>query len=698
MGVEDARSKKRKRGKEVELSAEERPRKANWIDEQRKQTQLPKLEANGAAGPKKADKTAPDEEKPVGRKKTKRMEKLQAQKAREANKAAEETKKAFDEAVAAVKGKAKAKEGELSKAATELIDKMRRGGAGDKRLLATAAERIAAEPDKELDLFDIFFHLHRVADQETKCMAILSAVAVFKDLVPGYRIREPTEQEKAQARSKSVLTLERYELKLLQTYRRLLPDLEADMRKHPQVVAPALAELVKVGFDFNYRQRLIGTAIRHANSSEAEVRGPLVSALQDMLEADQRLEASKEAVLAIGRIAQAMAGKNAKGNRDILRHELLQVLLRLPVGRADAAELSGPTGDLSTADDDVKRGLEEASITLSAKELRKREAELLYEVFVVYLRILRQRHLHGRDLMGAVLTGLARWGQQVNVELLLEILSELRVVVKDAISRADEFVSLHGLNCALVLLSGPSQALLTDVSWLSGSMNEALSLALPSMFSTHSEGEWPPRRCFSLEEGKVTCSEKEMAEAMDSKSVPALVLRCLRAALKCPQGYSNASDAALASLIERLFSIALVADSHVGLPFLREAALLLRRHQRLHTLLDQEGGIFGLGGVSDTTVSLVWHFQGLSCSVSPVLAQAAQALPSGMRKRGSVIADQFPIQDSHEWLAVEVRKHWAAMSSAPAPKLKAKASTKRNRSSSRASLFMSELELQSWQS
>ena len=26
------------------------------------------------------------------------------------------------------------------------------------------------------------------------------------------------------------------------------------------------------------------------------------------------------------------------------------------------------------------------------------------------------------------------------------------------------------------------------------------------------------------------------------------------------------------------------------------------RHQRLHTLLDQDGGIFGLGGVADTTV------------------------------------------------------------------------------------------------
>ncbi|OLP88271.1 Nibrin [Symbiodinium microadriaticum] len=114
-------------------------------------------------------------------------------------------------------------------AASELIEKLRSGGpAGDRRLLATAAERIAAEPAKELDLFDIFFHLHRVSkDRETRLMALLSGVAVFKDLVPGYRIREPTEQERAQIRSKPVLALERYELKLLQTYRRLLPDLEA---------------------------------------------------------------------------------------------------------------------------------------------------------------------------------------------------------------------------------------------------------------------------------------------------------------------------------------------------------------------------------------------------------------------------------------------------------------------------------------
>ncbi|CAE7241835.1 RMD1 [Symbiodinium pilosum] len=222
--------------------------------------------------------------------------------------------------------------------------------------------------------------------------------------------------------------------------------------------------------------------LRHCNSPDKDVRAPLVAGLQEMVESDQRLEGSKEAVIAIGRLAQGMAGRKAKaGNKAEdasdnsqshrgLHFELLQVLLRLPIGRADAAELAGPGGDMSNADDDVKKGLAEASITLSAEQLRKREGELLYEVFVVYLRILRQRHLHSRELMGTVLTGLARWGQQVNLELLLEILSELRLAVKDAIARGDELVALHGLNCALVLLSGPSQALLTDVSWLSDSM------------------------------------------------------------------------------------------------------------------------------------------------------------------------------------------------------------------------------------
>ncbi|CAE7215149.1 RMD1, partial [Symbiodinium necroappetens] len=177
---------------------------------------------------------------------------------------------------------------------------------------------------------------------------------------------------------------------------------------------------------------------------------------------------------------------------------------------------------------------------------------------------------------------------------------------------------------------------------------------------------WPPPRCFlEDDEGEVLTSDKELAEAMEGKSVPALVLRCLHAALRCPQGYSTASDAALAALLEQLLSISLTADCHAALAFLREAALLLRRHRRLYSLLDVEGGIFGLGGVADKSVTLAWYFQGISCSLSPVLASAAQALPSSIPKRNEVIADLFPFKDSHQWLAGEVVRHFGAAEDIP---------------------------------
>ncbi|CAE8639242.1 unnamed protein product [Polarella glacialis] len=711
--------------REAEMPAEKRPRNASqWMEDERKKTELPKArddagETRWKALSGKASKADPaDDDAATGKKKAKRLESLQTKKTQKVQKQADAAAKATDAASAALKGKAKAKDGQVSKAASLLIKKLRAGGsAADKKLLAVTAERVSGDPEKELDLFDVFFEVNRTSnDGEIKLLSLLSAVAVFRDLVPGYRIREATEQEKTQQRSAPVLALERYELKLLQVYRRLLPELEASMKKNSSATAPALAALVKAAFDFNYRQRLIGTAVKHANSPDGDVRRPVVEGLQEMVEGDQRLEASKEVVLAIGKIAQATAhglkgprgqsnqGKQVRG----LQHELLkawadvhsnrfcvkcgqslympfQVLLRLQIGRAAQMMMFAgdwlrhvPPASLQPKDSTVGavekylkvgQGLK-ASITQSPEQLRKAEAELLYEVFVVYLRILRQRHLHSRELLASILAGLARWGQQVNLELLLEILSELKLAVKDAIGQADELVALQGLNCALVLLSGPSQALITDVTWLSDAMTGALGLALPSLYSTHSEGEvWPPPRCFIFDEKKQTvrASDKELLESLETGSVPILVLRCLEAALKCPQGYGAASDAALASLVEMLFSLALTADSHVGIAFLKEVSLLLKRQRRLHTLLDAEGGIFGLGGISDRAVTVVWHLQALTCCLPPDVTKAAKALPASIPKMTVQIGDLFPLKDSRSWLATEVGRHVAAVSTAPAP-------------------------------
>jgi len=676
------REKANQRAQQVELEAEKRPRTQNqWLEAERKKTQLPAA-AGGRADDKwsadakdtkssKASKLDLDDDGPIGRKKAKRMAVLEKKKAQQASKKALKDKKAHNEAVEAVKGKAKA--GELAQAASDLLKRCRRDPTGEQRLIALVAERVAGEPEKELELFDIFFELHATgSDLRTKQLALLSAVAIFKDLVPGYKIREPTEQEKAAARSKAVLAVEKHELGLLQTYRRLLPALEAAMKRDAGTFAYALAALVKAASDFNYRQRLIGTAVKYANNPDETVRRAVSEGVQEMVEADRRLESSKEVVLAVGHIAQGAAAGRGAGS---LQVELLQILLRLQVGRSEDAALQEAAADYQGADEDVKRGLAEASISQGSEQLRKAEAELLYEVFCVYLRILRQRHIHSRELVASALVGLARWGQQVNLELLLEILTELRQSVQDAINQTDELVALQGLNCALVLLSGPSQALLTDATWLPDALTRALALALPSLHATHSESAaWPPRGCYELADGKhVRASRKELAHTLEAESVPCLVLRVLDNAMRCPHGFGRASDAALASLLETLFLLAMGADSHVGLALLREASVLLKKHRRLHTLLDAEGGLFGLGGVTDRAVTIAWHLQPLACSLSPAPARVGKGLAETLRSRRALLSDLFPSREGRPWLEWEFPQHLAALSEVPTPDKASKA-------------------------
>jgi len=654
-----------------ELAAEKGPRisgQRRWLEDERKRTKLPTADG-GADVSKQAQAHAKREaadmalDGAVGRKKAKRMAELERKKSQKAAKKAAAGQKTYNQAVAALASKVP-KKGQLSPAAADLMQRLQRDATSEQRLLALVAEQVAAEPEKELSLFDIFFELHATgANLRTKQLALLSAVAVFKDLVPGYRIREPTEVDKATVRSKGVLATERHELALLQVYRRLLPMVEAGMKSYPKVVAPAVAALVKAASDFNYRQRLITSAVKYANSENDEVRRTVSLGLQEMVEADQRLEASKEVVTAIGNSAQAAAA--GRGGRS-LKTELLTVLLRLPIGRAEAAELNQDTS--VAADDDVKREMAEASISHTAEFLKKAEATLLYEVFVVYLRILRQRGVHNREVISGSMVGLAKWGREVNLELLLEILAELKHAVLDAIGQADELVALQGLNCALVLLSGPSQALITDATWLADACTRALALALPSLHSTHSESEsWPPERCFVMEGDNLHLCKKEMAAALDSESVPALVLRCLDNAMRCPHGFGRASDSAIASLLETLFLLAASADSHVALALLKEGAAILKRNYRLHTLLDTEGGLFGLGGITDRAVSVAWQLHPLGCSLSPAPAKVGRGLAATVKSRRALLAELFPARDSKAWLESEFPQHLASLLEAPVP-------------------------------
>merc|ERR1712110_1255558 len=104
-----------------------------------------------------------------------------------------------------------------------------------------------------------------------------------------------------------------------------------------------------------------------------------------------------------------------------------------------------------------------------------------------------------------------------------------------------------------------------------------------------------------------------------------------------------------------------------GVAMLGEAATLLRKHHRIHTLLDQEGGLFGLGGIKEHAITLVWHLKALTFSLSPEVARIGRDLAATIPKHSRAsMADVFPSRDGGSWLAAEVVRHLRAGLADPA--------------------------------
>lgn len=69
-----------------------------------------------------------------------------------------------------------------------------------------------------------------VNDPTIRKLAILSQVAVFKDIIPGYRIRSLTEQEKSVKVGQAVARLREWEQSLVGIYQKFLQLLESEIK------------------------------------------------------------------------------------------------------------------------------------------------------------------------------------------------------------------------------------------------------------------------------------------------------------------------------------------------------------------------------------------------------------------------------------------------------------------------------------
>ncbi|XP_038996576.1 nucleolar complex protein 3 homolog isoform X2 [Hibiscus syriacus] len=286
-----------------------------------------------------------------------------------------------------------------------------------KRKLADLGMALLADPETNIKSLKEMLQFTKDGDNTIVKLGLLSLLAVFKDIIPGYRIRLPTEKELEMKVSKEVKKMRFYESTLLSAYKGFLQKLLA-LEKQPifhHVVVRCVCTLLDAVPHFNFRESLLVAVVRNIGSSDDVVRKLCCSTIKSLFtnEGKHGGEATVEAVRLIA--------DHVKAHDCQLHPDSVEVLMSLsfdddlwkPEVQEDnnnkmkskknkkrknfeeSNQLQGNNRKISKKEtiakmkEEVAADYKSVSYTPDVVEKKRMQSETLSAVFETYFRILR---------------------------------------------------------------------------------------------------------------------------------------------------------------------------------------------------------------------------------------------------------------------------------------------------------------------
>ncbi|XP_034329054.2 nucleolar complex protein 3 homolog isoform X1 [Magallana gigas] len=323
-------------------------------------------------------------------------------------------------------------------------------------------------------------------------LAMISMMEVFKDIIPGYRIRLPTEAEKAAKLKKETKKIRDFEETFLLNYKKYLEFLEmtckgklvedkdnrfgksgAELRPSPAasqslsvLAAKCLCEILKAHPHFNYRNNIITVLVPHMNKGNKEVRDIVCDTVREIFRSDKSGEVSLEIVKSISRMVKIREFK--------VKREVLDSFLSLKIKEVDY------DGDLVKQDGKTRKEMMKKMSRRERKKKKKMEllehelletkasedknkkikmhTEIVQTIFHTYFRVLKS--LHQSSLLSTVLEGLARFAHLINVDFFEDLFNVFNNLIDSGNLGYRE--SLHCIKTAFVILMGQGEVLNID--------------------------------------------------------------------------------------------------------------------------------------------------------------------------------------------------------------------------------------------
>ncbi|KAI9492352.1 nucleolar complex-associated protein-domain-containing protein [Zychaea mexicana] len=358
-----------------------------------------------------------------------------------------------------------------------------------KEELAQAASTIQEDPESNAGMLKTLKNIAKDDNPTVKKLALLTQLAVYKDIIPGYRIRPLTEKEEAVKVSKEVKKLREFEKTLLSNYESYLKDLDSLLKAQKGreedvslslVATRCLCELLTTKTHFNFRLNIMVTIVsRMSTVNWNEIANMCCKAIINVFENDESGRTSLDAVTMITRMIKS---KNYSVHENVINsflHLRLKDELAPPSAQSDKDDdqrgkkrkkqfLNKKARKALKETKEIEKEFKEAEAVVSKEEKEKNHTETLKQMFAFYFRILKKQSMS--PLLPAVLQGLAKFAHLISVDFFDDLLNALKTVLENLDHKSSGGTAGAGtrkrLLCiitAFELLSGQGEALSYDL-------------------------------------------------------------------------------------------------------------------------------------------------------------------------------------------------------------------------------------------
>jgi nucleolar complex protein 3 len=327
--------------------------------------------------------------------------------------------------------------------------------------LAKIAAHLNEDPEEHSGAFKAMARIGESRIPSIQKLCMVTQMTVYKDVIPGYRIRPATEE--AEKLSKDVKRLRTYEQALVSGYQNYIKSLAYHAASRPteggrkggkslsSIAFTCACTLVNAVPHFNFRGDLLRILVRklstrHVNEDFIKCQ----QALETLFQEDEEGNASQEAVSLLSKM---MRTREYRVDESVLNMFLRLRLLAEFYGKASQDRVDRPDDGngkkpkgkkefrtkrerkLMKQQKEADKVMAHADAAVSHEEREKMQSETLKMVFATYFRILKERVPH---LMGAVLEGLAKYSHLINQDFFGDLLEALKDLIRDSHNAENE--------------------------------------------------------------------------------------------------------------------------------------------------------------------------------------------------------------------------------------------------------------------